>query len=69
MINSLRKMYLRFVLSIGSNITYSETPLKPLNVIITEMTSSGKFINKGLGEVRVRRSVVLLRSLRFYRRF
>ena len=63
MVNSLRKVYLRFVSSIGSSIAYSETSLKPPNVVMAEMTSSDKLINEGLGEVRVRRSVALLRSL------
>ncbi len=56
MINSLRKVYLRFILLISSSIAYSETPLEAPNIVITEMTSGGKLINEGLGEVRVRRS-------------
>ncbi len=69
MINSLRKVYLKFILSINSSIAYSKIPLKSLNVIMAEMTCSGKLINEDLDEVRVRRSIVLLRNLGFYRRF
>jgi len=63
MINSLRKVYLRFILLISSSIAYSETPLEAPNIVITEMTSGGKLINEGLGEVRVRRSVAVVSSI------
>ncbi len=69
MVNSLRKVYLRFVLSINNNITYFEILLKPLNVIMAEMTSSSKLINKNLDKIKVRRSIVLLRSLEFHKKF
>jgi len=68
-VNSLRKVYLRFVLSINNNITYFEILLKPLNVIMAEMTSSSKLINKNLDKIKVRRSIVLLRSLEFHKKF
>ncbi len=63
MINSLKKIHLRLILLISSNITYSETPLKALNVVIAEMTSSSKLINEDLSEVRVRRSVIVVSSI------
>jgi len=56
----VRKIYLRFILSINSSIACSETPLEALNMIIAEMTSNDRFINEDLDEVRVRRSIVLL---------
>ena len=63
MVNSLRKVHLRFVLLIGSSIAYFEISLEALNVVMAEMTSSGKLINEGLGEVRVRRSVAVVSSI------
>ncbi len=62
-------MHLRFILSISNSIAYSKTPLKPPNMVMTEITSSDKLINEDLDKVRVRRSVALLRNLKFHRRF
>ena len=38
-------------------------------MVMTEITSSDKLINEDLDKVRVRRSVALLRNLKFHRRF